>query len=117
VGSWIEEAQAKCDEATEGPWHGDPPGYCEYVFGLDGAMVCQMRGIGAEVSGERPEGEQEANRDFLIAARTDEPFALELIKQAVSLLEYALPPEGWRHDATWLARREAFLAAVRAGPR
>lgn len=52
-----------------------------YVFGGDGHMVSEIRGFGAEKSGQRPEGSQDVNCELIEAMHAAVP---ELVRDAAS---------------------------------
>jgi hypothetical protein len=76
----VDRVRGLLKAATPGPWRYDG---MEYVFGSDDFMISdsgwpdpprgavqQIRGHGAEVSGHRPEGSQDANAELIAAAPT-----------------------------------------------
>lgn len=85
---WLQEAQARCDKATPGPWgYADTKGVGQKarlrVVGADGVQVCDCE------APKRPENalkfqrllqEDEANAEFIAASREDLPRALALIE-------------------------------------
>ena len=75
-GHTLDALLALANAATKGPWHGDPEGYCEYVWGPNNEMVFQIRGAGADLP-------MEANRDFAIAAREAVPALIARVKELV----------------------------------
>ncbi len=66
-------------EATPGPWCACPMNM--YVFAADNNMVCEIRGYGAEVCGQRPKGAQDANITLLVAAHTALPKLLDELER------------------------------------
>ena len=74
AGHTLDALLALANAATKGPWHGDPAGYCEYIWGPNNEMVFQIRGAGADLP-------MEANRDFAIAAREAVPALIERIRE------------------------------------
>ena len=80
---WLEETQARCDAATEGPWKVGPV----------------MDENGDEIAGIYLPGEQQAaivsyaiieDDAFIANARTDLPRALVIIRQMKAALESAI---------------------------
>lgn len=86
----LDELQRLCDAATRGPWKMCPKRV--YFLAADGSPVCdiddfdnygpiELRGHGAEVSGNRPEGSMDANADFICAARDALPKLIAKVKE------------------------------------
>jgi hypothetical protein len=82
----IEAIERACAKATPGPWRIDD--YDMYVFAPDDSPVAstfgecwQIRGHGAEVSGRRPVGSQDANGAFIAGARAWVPQLLARIAE------------------------------------
>lgn len=76
-----QRARLLANAATEGPWHGDPHDWTGYVFGPDGEMVAdachacdgvRIRGVGGRLP-------MKENKEFIVAARTLLPAALDEI--------------------------------------
>src|SRR3990172_7960149 len=75
----LEAIEARCQQATPGPWSVDERDM--FIFAADGNMVASsepsegwvIRGHGAEASGQRPPGSQDANGVFIAHAREDIP--------------------------------------------
>jgi len=84
----LEAIEARASAATPGPWKIDEMEM--YIHGGDGFMVMsrcplndqwQVRGHGAEVSGKRPRGSQDANAEFIVHARADVPALVAEVKR------------------------------------
>lgn len=90
----VAELERLNQAATQGPWKPDPKDFRCYVWGGDGHMVAdnitdgqeregqlaRLRGAGAEVSGQRPSGENDANYDLIIAMRNALPGMLQELR-------------------------------------
>jgi len=48
-------------KATPRPWHGDPAGYAEYIWGPNDEMIAMLRGVGQGLN-------QKAHRDLILEA-------------------------------------------------
>jgi hypothetical protein len=86
----LDALQKLCDEATPGPWKMCPKRV--YFIAPDGSPVCdvddfdnygpiELRGHGAEVSGNRPAGSMDANADFICAARDALPKLIAKVRE------------------------------------
>jgi hypothetical protein len=80
--------EARVNAATPGPWTVDQMDM--YIHAADGFMVAsncpvnegwQVRGAGAESSGKRPAGSQDANAAFIAAARSDVPTLIAEVRR------------------------------------
>ena len=91
--SVLAELERLNQAATQGPWKPDPKDFRCFVWGQDGHMVAddigwpeyegqlvRLRGTGAEVSGQRPPGENDANYDLIIAMRNALPGMLRELR-------------------------------------
>jgi len=74
----LDAIEARAQAATKGPWKVDEMDM--YIYGGDGFMVASncpsadgwpVRGHGAEKSGQRERGSQDANAEFIAASRSD----------------------------------------------
>ena len=81
---------------TKGPWHLDPDGYCEYIWGPNNEMVAQIRGVGADLP-------REANAR-LIAAAPDLLEACEAIFKLVDSGEL-VRSTAHDHEGGWAMRQ------------
>lgn len=106
-----------CKRATPGPWKRCPKGV--YILAADGSPVTdiddfenlgpiRMRGHGAEVSGNRPAGSQDANAEFICNARTWIPQLVDRVRD----LEERLRVE-YEGRTRALQERNAALKRVR----
>lgn len=106
-----------CKRATPGPWKMCPKRM--YFIAADGSPVAdiddfenlgpiRMRGHGAEASGNRPAGSQDANADFICLARTAMPQLLDRVRD----LEERLRDE-YEGRTRALQERNAALKRVR----
>jgi hypothetical protein len=113
----LNEIEAAAAKATRGPWKMCPRRV--YFLAPDGSPVCditdfetygpiELRGHGAEVSGNRPAGSMDANADFICGAREWVP---QLVAH-VRLLEQRLQDE-YEGRTRALKERNAALARVR----
>lgn len=127
MASEIDDVRVVLGEATPGPWEACPMDL--YVFGGDGHAVADRlddddgkgciargRGHGAEVSGQRAEGELEANVRAIALLGSTWREALDVIAAAARLAEgYGLDPLGDIEDAAACEEAiDAWRAAVRA---
>lgn len=119
--TWLDEAEARCKAATEGPWiavgrprgrYAEEVGRCNYwrIETLATPFLAMLAELnGADSSAHTKIGDDAA---LIAAARTDLPEALRLLREAVALLEEAdLGDPGPLHD-----RHAALLAAIEKGP-
>jgi hypothetical protein len=101
----LDEIEARAKAATPGPWTVCPMDM--YIFGGDGHMIAsncpmedtwQVRGAGAEGSGQRPEGSQDANAAFIAAAREDIPRLIAEVRRLQAQVNGEPPPLRGRSD-------------------
>jgi len=83
--SELSTIEARANAATPGPWRPCPESL--YVFAADGHLVCEMRGAGAETSGQRTDGSYEKNAEFIGHARYDVLALVEEVRRLQSELE------------------------------
>lgn len=122
----LEALAAMYAAATPGPWSVCPMN--EYVFAADGHMVSdqgdhdedapaglvqRIRGYGAEKSGRRPEGAQDANIALIVAAVNALP---KLIESARLLREVITAHDTIMHgdDSQSFARSARYANALQA---
>lgn len=74
----LEKLDAVIGAMTPGPW--EPCPMDMYVLGGDGHFVAEVRGFGAEVSGQRPEGTQRANARGIATLRNVAPELLAVAR-------------------------------------
>jgi hypothetical protein len=82
----LDEIEARANAAPRGPWAAT--GY-DYILGADGSPVLEVRGHGAEVSGNRPEGSQVATEQFTAHARQDVPDLVARVRVLFTALHAA----------------------------
>jgi hypothetical protein len=93
---YLDELERLCNQATPGPWEMCPKRV--YFVAADGSPVCditdfdnygpiELRGHGAEVSGNRPAGSMDANADFICAARHALPKLIERVRELRSCID------------------------------
>lgn len=76
----LDKLDAVIGAMTPGPW--EPCPMDMYVLGGDGHFVAEVRGFGAEVSGQRPEGTQRANARGIATLRNVAPELLAVVEAA-----------------------------------
>lgn len=105
----LDAIEARAKAATKGPWKVDEMEM--YIHGGDGFMVAsncptadgwQVRGHGAEVSGHRQRGSQDANAAFIAASRSDVEVLVRELRAARKKLKAAEALA-----AEWRARADA----------
>lgn len=74
----LDKLDAVIGAMTPGPWAACPMDV--YVLGGDGHFVAEVRGFGAEVSGQRPEGTQQANARGIATLRNVAPELLAVVR-------------------------------------
>ena len=83
----IAEARKRYEAATPGPWDGGAGTYRH----ADGApyVKCYMIGVRDRVVAVTPsrEPDEEANAEFIVAARTDVPALCDALESALSVME------------------------------
>lgn len=93
----IPEIRARCEAATEGPWETrpiddcDPPGYRYNVYSVDnggGWQICSLAG-GTDSHELADDIEEQANADFIAAAKQDIPALCDHIDKLQSELSDA----------------------------
>ena len=87
---------------TPGPWHGDPEGYCEYIWGPNDEMIAQVRGAGAGLP-------REANQRLLVDAPRLLAENIALRESHAKLVE-ALHESADALDQIWAAIGDALLS-------
>jgi hypothetical protein len=68
--AWLDQAQQRADAATPGPWESGPEGTSEDDFGV----------FAPEVAHDIVAAEEQADAEFIAAARTDLPRALAALR-------------------------------------
>jgi hypothetical protein len=115
----LDAVEARANAATKGPWRVDEMDM--YIFGGDGHMVAsncptedrwQVRGAGAEGSGQRPAGSQDANAEFIAKAREDVPALVAELRIAMAKLQALV--EQWRAYPGEVCPLEKCAAALEA---
>lgn len=92
--TWIEQAKARCEAATDGPW------------GADGVLITEPTGDG--IGGEMYNA---PDTRFVVGARTDLPFALEMLTEAAEILR-----ENSRGKSLCWSLTDAWLERLEQGP-
>lgn len=77
ITDWLDQAQARADDATPGPWESGPEGTSEDDFGV----------FAPEVAHDIVAAEEEADAEFIAAARTDLPAAIAALRAVLDLVE------------------------------